>query len=52
VWDEDRDFQELVREDASIRRHLDPGEIESVFDLAVQLRNVDKIFQRVLGGEG
>jgi adenylosuccinate lyase len=51
VWDEDRDFRELVREDAAIRRHLDLDEIERIFDLGVQLRNVDRIFQRVLGGE-
>ena len=48
VWDEDRDFRELVREDASIARHLQPAEIESIFDLGTQLRNVDTIFERVL----
>ncbi len=48
VWDEDRDFRALVREDASIAKHLEPREIESIFDLGTQLRNVGKIFERVL----
>jgi adenylosuccinate lyase len=48
VWDEDRDFRELVRSDPSVREHLDPEEIDRVFDLKTQLRNVERIFERVL----
>jgi adenylosuccinate lyase len=47
VWDEDKDFRELVLEDASVREHLAIEEVERVFDLGVQLRNVDRIFERV-----
>jgi len=49
VWDEDVDFREAVLADAEITRALKREEIEAVFDLNVQLRNVDKIFQRVFG---
>jgi adenylosuccinate lyase len=48
VWDEDRDFRELVLEDGGVREHLSREEVERVFDLGVQLRNVDRIFERVL----
>jgi adenylosuccinate lyase len=48
VWDEDRDFRELVLEDGGVREHLSREEAERVFDLGVQLRNVDRIFERVL----
>jgi adenylosuccinate lyase len=51
VWDEDRDFRELVRGDAEVGKHLSAAEVDRVFDLGVQLRNVDRIFQRVLGGD-
>jgi adenylosuccinate lyase len=49
VWDEDKDFRELVASDPSVGEHLSPGEIDRVFDLKTQLRNVDRIFERVLG---
>jgi adenylosuccinate lyase len=48
VWDEDRDFRELVRTDPSVGEHLSASEIERIFDLDTQLRNVDRIFERVL----
>jgi adenylosuccinate lyase len=48
VWDEDRDFRDLVRSDPAVGEHLSPDEIEHVFDLKTQLRNVDRIFERVL----
>jgi adenylosuccinate lyase len=49
VWDEQADFRELVLADAEILALLKREEIEAVFDLKVQLRNVDKIFMRVFG---
>lgn len=50
VWDEDRDFRELVLEDSAIGEHLSRDETRAVFDLKTQLRNVDRIFERVLAG--
>jgi adenylosuccinate lyase len=47
VWDEGKDFRELVLEDPSVREHLTREEVERVFDLEVQLRNVDRVFERV-----
>ena len=49
VWDEEKDFQALVKADADIRAHLSVAEIERVFSLNTYLRNVDAIFKRVFG---
>lgn len=47
--DEQRDFKELLLEDRDVTAVLAPAEIERAFDLGVQLRNVDVIFDRVFG---
>src|SRR4030095_3868060 len=47
VWDEDEDFQKLVKADRDIASQLSPSEIERVFSLDTYLRNVDAIFDRV-----
>jgi len=47
VWDENEDFQSLVKADAEIARHLAPAEIDRTFSLDTYLRNVDAIFDRV-----
>jgi adenylosuccinate lyase len=49
VWDENKDFHELVRNDADIKSHLSAQEIDAVFTLDTYLRNVDTIFERVFG---
>ena len=47
VWDEEKDFQTLVKADKEIRTQLSIEEIERVFSVEHYLRNVDAIFQRV-----
>lgn len=47
VWDEDRDFQTLVKADDEIKSHLSVEEIERIFSLDHYLRNVDSVFERV-----
>jgi adenylosuccinate lyase len=47
VWDEDRDFRELVKADADIKSQLSPQEIDRVFSLDHYLRNIDAIYKRV-----
>ncbi|HAF15620.1 MAG TPA: hypothetical protein DCK99_18385 [Blastocatellia bacterium] len=49
VWDENKDFRELLKNDPDIKSHLSPQEIDAVFKLDTYLRNVDKIFDRVFG---
>lgn len=49
-FDEHTDFKPLLLADADIGRVLPAGEIEKVFDLKEQLRNVDVVFSRVFGG--
>ncbi len=47
VWDENEDFQTLVKADSDISAQLSAGEIEGIFSLDTYLRNVDAIFERV-----
>jgi adenylosuccinate lyase len=47
VWDEDRDFRELVKADSDIQKSLSGEEIDRVFSLEHYLRNVDAIYKRV-----
>jgi adenylosuccinate lyase len=49
VWDEDKDFQSLVKNDRDIQSHLSVDEIDRVFSLDHYLRNIDTIFKRVFG---
>lgn len=50
AWDENQDFQQLVKSDKDIKGTLSPQEIERIFSLETYLRNVDTIFERVFGG--
>jgi len=47
VWDEDRDFHELVKADPDITSRLSAAEIDRTFSLEHYLRNVDQIFKRL-----
>jgi adenylosuccinate lyase len=47
VWDEDRDFQELVKADGDIKSQLSVQEIERIFSLDHYLRNIDAIYRRL-----
>jgi adenylosuccinate lyase len=51
VWDENKDFHELLRNDADITAHLSPQELAGAFNLDTYLRNIDPIFDRVFGEE-
>src|SRR6476619_3493863 len=47
VWDENRDFHELVKADEEIKSQLSVEEIERIFSLDHYLRNVDAIYRRL-----
>jgi adenylosuccinate lyase len=47
VWDEDKDFLQVLQEDPDITKVLTREEIQSVVNPQLQLRNVDAIFSRV-----
>jgi adenylosuccinate lyase len=49
VWDEGASFRELVMSDERITAHLSRDELNHLFDVERQLRNVDKIFKRLFG---
>jgi adenylosuccinate lyase len=49
VWDEGASFRELVFQDERVAERLSREELEALFDISAQLRNVDKIFERVFG---
>jgi adenylosuccinate lyase len=49
VWDQDKDFLQVLQEDPDITKVLSIEEVRSVVNPELQLRNVDKIFHRVFG---
>jgi adenylosuccinate lyase len=50
-WDEGLDFRQLVKNDPDISRILQSEQIERAFDVRTQLKNVDRIFERVFGNK-
>jgi adenylosuccinate lyase len=46
-YDERKDFKQLLLADADVMRVLDERTVSDAFDLKVQLKNVDRIFDRV-----
>jgi len=49
AWKENLDFHKLVLADQEITGKVPRAQIEHAFNLARQLKNVDKIFARVFG---
>src|SRR5690242_3747555 len=49
AWKEDLNFRELVMNDPEITSRVPQRQIEHAFEIMRQLRNVDKIFERVFG---
>ncbi|HUP02357.1 MAG TPA: adenylosuccinate lyase [Bryobacteraceae bacterium] len=49
AWEEEGDFRAAIEADPEIRAALSPEQISRAFSLERQLRNVDKIFERVFG---
>jgi adenylosuccinate lyase len=47
VWDEGASFRQLVFEESRVTDHLTREELDELFDVDKQLRNVDKVFERV-----
>jgi adenylosuccinate lyase len=52
VWDEGRDFHELLREDPEVKARVPKEKLDAAFDLQHELRHVDRIFARVLAQDG
>jgi adenylosuccinate lyase len=49
VWDEGANFRDLVMNNPQVTELVSQAELDALFDLEHQLRNVDKIFERVFG---
>ena len=47
AWDEERPFQQIVKESGALDDHLSADAIDAVFDPSYHIRNVDLIFERV-----
>lgn len=47
AWDWQRPFREVLREDGEVMALLTEEEVESCFDPAWHLKNVEAIFQRL-----
>lgn len=52
AWKKELNFRELVLKDKRIIGRVARRQIERAFDLRRQLRNIDKIFDRVFAGDG
>ncbi|HET7208101.1 MAG TPA: adenylosuccinate lyase [Terriglobales bacterium] len=52
AWKDGLNFHDLVIKDDEITRRVPRRQIELAFDLNRQLRNIDKIFDRVFGANG
>jgi adenylosuccinate lyase len=52
AWKEDLNFRDLVTNDPEITSRVPQAQLVKAFDLKRQLRNVDKIFNRVFEGKG
>jgi adenylosuccinate lyase len=49
AWNEDLNFRKLIMDEPEIRKLVPRDKLDRAFDLTRQLRNVDKIFERVFG---
>jgi len=49
AWKQGLNFRELVTKDKKISKRVSPQQLSQAFSLKRQLRNVDKIFERVFG---
>ena len=49
VWDEGGHLYDRLSDDEQVTKLLDPDQLVECFDLDRQLRNTDRIFERVLG---
>ncbi|QBR71204.1 adenylosuccinate lyase [Beijerinckiaceae bacterium] len=49
VWRGEGEFLTLLKSDKEVRKLLNEGELEELFDLGYHLKNVDVVFKRVFG---
>jgi adenylosuccinate lyase len=49
AWEAEDSFRDHVGKDSRITKYLTPKDLEHTFDLQRQLRNVDRVFDRVFG---
>jgi len=49
AWKQGLNFRELISKDKKISKRVSPQQLSRAFSLKRQLRNVDKIFERVFG---
>jgi adenylosuccinate lyase len=47
AWDEERDFVQLARDDATVNGRLGADRLDEVFDLDATVAHLDSVFDRV-----
>jgi adenylosuccinate lyase len=47
VWEEQKDFKELLKNDTEIMDLLHEGEIDALFDLNKVMTNINKVYKRL-----
>ncbi len=50
VWEQKKDFKEMLKNDKDIANYLSSEELDEIFDLNYHFKNIDYIFKRVFGG--
>ena len=48
VWEENKDFKELLKQDKDVVKFLSYEELEEIFDLNYHIKRIDYIFKRVI----
>lgn len=50
VWQEGGQLKETLKQDPEVTTHMEPNEIERLFDLQYHLQHIDTIFEHVFSG--
>ena len=47
VWEDKKDFKELLKSDKEIMKHLSENDVNALFDLNKVMKNINKIYKRL-----
>ena len=47
AWDEGKDFKHELQASPEVRAHLDPAELDALFDPRAHLQHLDQVFSRL-----
>ena len=47
-WEKEQEFKDLLKNDKSVTEKINIKELQEIFDINYHIRNIEKIFKRVL----